>query len=409
MSNLIAGIDVGTTKICTLVGEMTSDDAVHIIGMGQTAAHGLRRGVVVNITEATGAIGESLHRAEEAAGHRIERAFVSVSGNHIGNVSSHGVAAVRKAQQGITHEDVERALEAARAIAIPHNRDIIYTAPRTWTVDEQQGVRDPIGMHGFRLEVDAQVITGAATAVANLVNCVTSNDVEVEDLVLGSLAAAEAVLTSAERDMGVTLADIGGGTTDIAIFLDGAPYHVVVLDVGGNHLTQDLAVGLHTPFKVAESLKLRYGNLDPAALPTDESIQISQFGDQGHEQVQRRFLAEILQARAEEMVELVLREIKRSGYDGLLPAGVVLTGGAAQLPGWVDLGRQTLQMPVRIGVPKSQISGLRDELRNPTHATSVGLLLWGSQQRHPGRQRNAPSPFLERVVHWLRNLLPDPH
>lgn len=406
MSNLIAGIDVGTTKVCVLIGELTSDDAIHIVAVGQAPSRGLRRGVVVNISEATAAIGQAVEQAEAAAGHSIGSAFVSVAGSHIASLSSRGVAPVSRGQRGIGQEDISRALDAARAVPIPHNREIIHTLARSWTVDEQQGIRDPIGMHGFRLEVDAHLITGAASSIANLVSCVTAHDIEVDELVLGPLAAGEAVLTPAERDMGVVVADIGGGTTDVALFLENALYHTVVLDVGGNNLTQDVAVMLHAPFKIAEALKVRHGHLQPASLRPDDIVQVSPFGDQGQTSVPRAFLAEVLEARAEEILESLLREVKRSGYDGLLPAGIVLTGGTAQLPGWMEISRQYLQLPVRIGSPRSNISGLREELRSPMYATSVGLLLWGAKQHGGSRPRAAALPWLERVWQWLRNLMP---
>ena len=406
MSNLIAGIDVGATKICVLVGELTSDDAIHIVAMGQAPSRGLRRGVVVNIGEATAVIGQAVEQAETAAGQAIGSAYVSVAGSHIASLSSRGATPVSRGQRGIGQDDISRALEAARAAPIPHNREIIHTLARSWTVDDQQGIRDPIGMHGFRLEVDAHLITGAASAIANLVSCVTAHDIEVEELVLGSLAAGEAVLTSAERDMGVVVADMGGGTTDVALFLENALYHAVVVDVGGNNLTQDVAVMLHAPFKVAEALKVRYGHLLPASLAPDDMVQVSPFGDQGQTSVPRAFLAEVLEARAEEILESLLREVKRRGYDGLLPAGLVLTGRTALLPGWAEISRQYLQLPVRIGVPRSNISGLREELRNPMYATSVGLLLWGAGQHGGSRPRTAAMPWLERVIHWLRNLIP---
>ena len=408
MNNIITGIDVGTTKICVIIAEITSDESVHIISVGHAPSFGLKRGMVVNINEATSAIEQALQQAESASGIRVDNAFVSIAGSHISSLGSHGVAPVNRSHKGITQEDTQRALDAARAIAIPHNRDIIHAIPRSWSVDDQQGIREPLGMHGFRLEVDAHVITGAASAITNLISCVEAHDIRVISTVLGPLAAGEAVLTPAERDMGVIVADIGGGTTDIALFADGALYHSVVLDVGGSHLTQDLAIGLHAPFKVAETLKLRYGHLLPSEISPDELVQVSPFGDQGPETVQRQLIAEILQPRAEEILEMILREIKRSGYDGLAPAGIVLTGGAAQLTGWADLSRNLLQLPVRVGAPRSGISGLRDDLRNPMFATSVGVVLWGALQQHGRHSPNSHAPWLERTIHWLRNLFPDP-
>ncbi|NOZ28762.1 MAG: cell division protein FtsA [Chloroflexi bacterium] len=403
MTELIAGLDVGTTKICAVIGEVDDEDRVHILGVGEVRSRGMRRGVVVNIAEATAAIGEAIEEAERAAQMPMQSAYVGISGAHIAATPSRGVVAVGRGR-GITVDDVERALEAARSIAIPHNREIIHTIARSFTVDDQEGVHDPIGMIAYRLEVDAQVITGASSSVQNLIRCVQAHGVEIDDLVLQPLASGQAVLTNAEQEMGVALADIGGGTTDIAIFLEGALWHTVVLDVGGNHMTQDVAVGLRTPFETAEELKVRYGNVLPDRVAADEELTAALFGDNGAQSVSRRFLAQILQARAEEILELILREVKRSGYDGLLPAGVVLTGGAAQTMGLRDLSRDVLQLPVRIGVPNG-FGGA--QLANPAYATAVGLIIWGLRQRRtrPFR-RTATSPLLDRIITWLRTLLP---
>jgi len=403
MTELIAGLDVGTTKICAVIGEIDDEDQIHVLGMGQVPSRGMRRGVVVNVAEATAAIGEAVEQAEGAAQTSMQNAYVGIAGAHIAATPSRGVVAVGHGRS-ITVDDVERVLEAARAIAIPHNRDIIHALPRSFKVDDQEGVRDPIGMVAYRLEVDAQIITGASSSVQNLVRCVHANGIEIEDLVLQPLASGTAVLTNAEREMGVALADIGGGTTDIAIFLDGALWHTVVLDVGGNHLTQDVAVGLRAPFQTAEELKVRYGHTLPERIAADEELNATLFGDGGVQPVSRRFLSEILQARAEEILELILREVKRSGYDSLLPAGVVLTGGVAQTVGLRELGRDILRLPVRVGVP----NGLKGaDLANPAYATVVGLVMWGLWQRRSRPLRRATvSPLLDRIINWLRTLLP---
>ncbi|MCD6291677.1 MAG: cell division protein FtsA [Anaerolineae bacterium] len=403
MTELIAGLDVGTTKICAVIGEVDDEDQIHVLGVGQVESRGMRRGVVVNVAEATAAIGEAVEMAESAAQMPMQSVYVGVAGAHIAATPSRGVVAVGRGR-GITVDDVERALEAARTIAIPHNREIIHTLPRSFTVDDQDGIQDPVGMVAYRLEVDAQVITGATTSVQNLIRCIHAHGIEIDDLVLQPLASGMAVLTNAEREMGVALADIGGGTTDIAIFLDDTLWHTVILDVGGNHMTQDVAVGIRAPFKTAEELKVRYGHVLPSRIAPDEELQASLFGDGSVQTVSRRFLAEILEARAAEILELILREVKRSGYDGLLPAGLVLTGGAAQTAGLRELGRDIIQLPVRIGAP----NGLGvAELAHPAYATVVGLLLWGLRQRrsHPLR-RAATSPLLDRILAWLRTLLP---
>jgi cell division protein FtsA len=344
-----------------------------------------------------------VRKAESAAGVSLQSAYVGIAGGHVSATPTRGVVAIGRGR-GITVDDVERALEAARAVAIPHNRDIIHTLSRSFTVDDQEGVRDPVGMVAYRLEVDAQLITGASTSVQNMIHCVQAHGIEIDDMVLQPLASGTAVLTKAEQEMGVALADIGGGTTDIAIFLDGALWHTVVLDVGGNHMTQDIAMGLRAPFQTAEEIKVRYGHALPDHIAADEDVRVALFGDNGVQSVSRRFLAQIMQARAEEILEMVLREVKRSGYDGLLPAGVVLTGGVSQMAGLRELSRDLLQLPVRLGVPTG-LAGA--DLGGPSYATVVGLVLWGLQQRRTRPlRRAATSPVLERILNWLRTLLP---
>ncbi|MFN8598291.1 MAG: cell division protein FtsA [Anaerolineae bacterium] len=378
MERTIVGIDVGTTKICTLVGEATDND-LRIVGVGVAPSRGIKKGVVVNVVDAAAAIKASIEKAERSSGYEIARAFVSVTGSHINAINSRGVVGVSKGDKGITAEDVERALDAARAIAVPQDREILHVIPRSFTVDGQDGVKEPIGMLGFRLEVEAHIVTGQSSSIHNLLKCVESCGVGVDGLVLDPIAAGAAVLTENERDMGVVLADIGGGTTDIAIFIEGSVWHTTVLAVGGNHITNDVAVGLRVPAEAAEQLKMEHGHARYETIDPTEVVQVKAFGDGGVTRVQRRDLAEIIEARTEEIFQLILQEVKRSGYDGLLPAGVVITGGTAQLRGMRDLGRQILNMPVRIGTPQN-ISGLVDTIDAPAYAASVGVLVWGRDQ-----------------------------
>ena len=404
MERIIAGIDVGTTKICTLVGEVDEGGALSIVGVGVVPSRGLRKGVVVNVGEATEAIAASVEKAERVSGYEIERAYVGVAGAHISCVNSRGMVAISRGRGGITQDDINRALEAARAIAIPYDRSVIHVIPRGYIVDGQDGVRDPIGMHGFRLEVEVHIVTGAAASIHNLTKCVQDLGIEVEDLVLSPLAAGEAVLTDNEREMGVVLADIGGGTTDIAIFVEDTICHAAVLPVGGNHLTNDLAVGLRAPFGVAEEVKKKYGYARVEGVDPDEAVEVAMFGENSQQAISRQFIAQVLEARAEEIFELILQEVKRSGYDGLLPAGVVLCGGSARLAGMRELAREVMQLPVRIGAPKD-LRGLVDTISNPAYAASVGLLLWGLRHGPP-----PPKPkrggFLGRLLEWLRVFLP---
>jgi cell division protein FtsA len=333
----IVGIDVGTTKICTLVAEADEYDSLRIVGVGIAPSRGLRKGVVVNVDEATSAISASVEKAERMSGYKIEGAYVGVAGGHIASVNSRGVVAVSRPERGITQDDIDRAMDAAQAIAIPYSREMIHLIPRGFIVDGQDGIRDPLGMVGYRLEVEAHIVTGASASVHNLVKCIQGAGVGIDGLILEPLASGEAVLTSTEQEMGVILADVGGGTTDIAIFIEGSIWHTVVLATGGNHLTNDIAVGLRTPFTAApftaaEEIKKIYGYALAEHIE-DEPIDVFAFGDNARQAVSRRFLAEIIEARTEEVFSLILREIKRSGYDGLLPAGVVLCGGTSELWG----------------------------------------------------------------------------
>ncbi|HET7090096.1 MAG TPA: cell division protein FtsA [Anaerolineae bacterium] len=403
----IVGIDVGTTKICALVGESGPDGALRIVGVGLSPSRGIKRGVVVNVGEATEAIGAALEKAERSSGYQIARAFVSLAGTHINAVNSRGVVAVVHGERGISQEDVDRAIEAARAIAIPADREVLHVIPRGFTVDGQDGVRDPIGMTGFRLEVEAHIVTGATSSVHNLLKCIEGANVAVDALVLSSIASGEAVLTETEKDMGVALADIGGGTTDIAIFIDGSVWHTTILGVGGSHITNDVAVGLRLPADAAENVKVAHGHARYQTIDPVETIEVEGFDDGGASRVVRRDVAEIIEARAEEIFNLIMQEVKRSGYDGLLPAGLVLSGGTAQLRGLRELGRQVMNMPVRVGGPHDLL-GLVDTISTPAFATSVGLLKWGDRQSDAlARTRRSGPSVGRRLGRFLRSLLPD--
>jgi cell division protein FtsA len=414
----ISAIDIGTTKICALLAQVTHDSlgnlSLRLVGEGQARSKGIRRGVVFNVGEAIASIKEAVEKCEQDAGQHMLSAYVGIAGSHIGTMNSKGVSPVDR-RNGVTLQDMQRALEGARAVAVPENQEIIHALPRHWTVDSQSFVQQPLGMSAYRLEVDAHIVTGSSTAVQNLVQCVMAHNIDIDELVLEPLAANKAVLRPEERQMGVAVIDMGGGTTDFAIFVDDGLCHTVILDMGGNHLTNDVAVGLHAPFETAEELKLRYGSVMPERIAEDEKVWANVFGERSERSFSRRFICEILEARAGEMFEIVQKKLEESGYLEKIPAGIVLTGGSSQVPGLTDLGRSILGMPVRLGVPSNQlpIAGLSANLQKPTYATSVGLLLWGLQEddnalhrRYQGESSTKQSQWVGQAMRWLRNLLP---
>lgn len=411
---LLTAIDVGTTKVCALVAEMVDENDFEILGVGLEPARGMRKGVVVNVDEAGAAIREAVAKAERTSGMEIGQALVSLAGSHISSVNSNGVVGI-SGQRGIDQDDIDRALDAAQAIAIPHNREVLHIIPRGFTVDGQEGVRSPLGMHGFRLEVEAHIVTAASTSVANLTKCVESAGVQVESYVLNPLASAEVVLTDTEREMGCAVCDIGGGTTDLAIYIEGNVWHTMVMSVGGNHVTSDIAHGLRLPADVAEKIKIERGCARARDVEASEYFPVRPFGEEKPVQVSKADLATIVEARVEEIFSLVLQEIKRSGYDGLLPAGIVLTGGTAQLPGIRAVASEVLNLPARVGAPDN-LRGLADTLHGPQFSTGVGLLKWAQREtlaavRVPARgKRGGKSKTMDesisKVSEWFKRLLP---
>jgi cell division protein FtsA len=401
----IVGIDVGTTKICTLVGEINGQGDVQIVGVGVAPSRGMRKGVVVDVQQATTAVLESVSKAERTSGYKITRAHVSLAGEHVSSTNSMGVVAVG-GDQGISAEDVDRALDSARAVSIPHGREIIHIIPRGFTVDGQDGVRNPIGMHAFRLEVEAHIVTASLTSLLNLSKCVESAGVQVDELVLNSISSAESVLTETEKEMGVIVADIGGGTTDLAIYIEGMIWHTKVLPVGGNHVTNDVAIGLRLPFNVAEQVKIERGHARAKDVDHTATFDLQPFDGSSIVRIGRHDLARVIEARMAEIFGLVLQEAKRSGYDGLLSAGLVMCGGAAQLPGLTTLAQDVLDIPVRVGQPQN-LRGLVDALHSPAYATSVGLLRWGTQEHAPLKSRRTSGEWGRRIKGFIRALFPD--
>lgn len=406
MDQTVVALDIGTTKICALIAEVEPPprNVMRIVGVGTVPSKGIRRGVVVNVGEVTASIVEAVHRAERTSGYEVASAYVGLAGSHINAINSRGVVAISRGERGVRPVDIERALEAARAIDIPHNREILHIIPRSFAVDGEEGVRDPIGMQAYRLEVEAHIVTGATTSIYNLIKCVQNAGIQIDALVLEPLASGDAILTDIEREMGVALVDIGGGTTDIAIFIEGSIWHTAVLPTGGEQVTKDVAVGLRTPFDTAEEIKIKYGHALSHTVLADETVKVAMFGEDGQQQISRHFLSEIIEARTEEILEVVLKEIKRSGYDGLLPAGIVLCGGTAELAGIRDLARDVMGLPVRVGEPHD-LQGLVDTLQRPAFATSVGLLKWGINHDLP-RPATQPPESSTRLPGWLKLFLP---
>ena len=420
MQEFISAIDIGTTKICVLTAQVVHDGlgklSLRLLGEGVAPSRGIRRGVVVDVPEATAAVGEAIEKCEKEAGRQILSAYVGIAGSHIGTRNSRGVSPVDK-RSGVTGADMQRALEGARAVALPENQEVIHTIARSWTVDGETEVQQPVGMSAYRLEVDAHIVTGSNTAINNLVQCVAAHGIDIDELVLEPLAANEAVLKPEERRMGVAVVDMGGGTSDLAVFIDKGLCHTIILDMGGNHLTNDVAVGLRCPFETAEEIKLRYGTLLPERVAPDETVWANVFGEKAERSFSRRFICDVLEARALEMMEIVADKLTASDFIARLPAGIVLTGGCSQLPGFAELGRSALGMPVRVGAAQSSlpVSGLTRNLMTPSYATSVGLLLWGLHEDARAVHRRfeadhgggANQKWMGAAAKWLKTLLPD--
>lgn len=371
--HIVVGLDIGTTKICAIVAEVTEEGAVNIIGVGSSPSRGLRKGVVVNIESTVESIKKAVEEAELMAAVQINSVYTGIAGSHISGENSRGVVALKK--QEVTKQDVERAIETARTVAVlPQDRRILHVLPREFMVDDQDGIREPLGMSGTRLEVDVHIITGAVTSAQNIIKSVNRAGLDVIDIVLQPLASSEAVLSPEEKELGVAMVDLGGGTTDLAIFVEGSIRHTAVLPIGGQHVSTDIAIGLRTPQAEAEKIKIRHGVALAELAGDDEEIEVPSVGDRPPRIIARKMLAEIIQPRAEEMFDLVRREIARAGYEGVLAAGVVITGGTSMLDGMPDAAERVLDLPVRRGVPRG-IGGLKDIVSNPMHATGVGLIL----------------------------------
>lgn len=398
---LVVGLDIGTTKVSAIVGVLAGE-AVDVVGIGTARSTGLRKGVVINIEETVRSIQQAVAEAERMSGARVSSVYTGISGGHIRGFNSHGIVAV--SDDEITHEDVARVIDAAKAVAIPLDREVLHILPQEYVIDDQDGIREPTGMHGVRLEARVHIVTAAASSARNVVRCANQAGLEVDAIVLQQLASAEATVTQDEKDLGVCLVDIGGGTADIAIFSDGAIVHTSVLPLGGNHVTNDIALGMRTPQKEAELLKRTHGCaltglVDPKAL-----IQVPSVGGRDPRPLSRQILCEIIEARVEEIFQLVKAEIRQTGYEDLLASGVVLTGGSSRLDGIEDVAEEILGLPIRRGAP-SGVTGMAEEVDSPEFATGVGLVRYGASHMERRALRAHDSGIFtratDRVRHWL--------
>lgn len=374
---LIVALDIGTNKIAALVGEVTPENKINIIGFGSHPSRGLKRGVVVNIEATVQSIQRAIEEAELMAGCDIHAAFTGIAGSHINSLNSHGIVAIRDRE--VHQADVDRVIDAAKAVAIPADQNILHILPQEFIVDAQEGVREPIGMSGVRLEAKVHIVAGAVSSTQNITKCVKRCGLEVNDIILEQLASSYAVLTDDEKELGVCMIDIGGGTTDIAIFLDGAIRHTAVIPIAGDHVTNDVAVALRTPMQHAEQIKKAHGSVLPVEIESTELIDVPGISNRPAKKVQRKALAQVVSARYEELFSLVQAELRRSGFEDLISAGIVLTGGASKVHGQVALAESIFQMPARLGLPEN-VDGLVDVRTDPVFATGIGLLLYGLQQ-----------------------------
>jgi cell division protein FtsA len=399
--NIVVGLDIGTTKVCAIVGEVT-DDGLDIIGIGEAPSTGIRKGVVINIASTVEAITRAVQEAELMAGCEISSVYTGISGGHIRGFNSHGIVAVKDGE--ITEPDVSRVIDAARAVAIPMDREVIHILPQEYIIDDQDGIKEPLGMHGVRLEAKVHIVTAASTSAANIIKCCNRTGLNVSAIVLQQLASAEAVLTEDEKDLGVCLVDIGGGTADIALFSDGAIVHTSVLPLGGNHLTTDIALGIRTPQNEAEQIKQTFGCALVEQVEASEMVEVPSVGGRKPRTLSRQILCEIIEARVEEIFQLVREEIRNTAYEDLLASGVVLTGGTSNLSGIVDIAEDVLGLPIRLGKPYG-VGGLVDVVRSPSFATGVGLVQHGAKNRVRNNVR-APQASLygrtkKKIGDWL--------
>ncbi|GBE11054.1 cell division protein FtsA [bacterium BMS3Bbin12] len=401
--NLIVGLDIGTSKVVAIVGEIPPDGSIEIIGIGSNPSRGLKKGVVVNIESTVHSIQRAVEEAELMAGCQIHSVYAGIAGSHIRSLNSHGIVAIRDREVGTS--DMERVIDAARAVAIPADQRILHILPQEFIIDGQEGIHDPVGMSGVRLEAKVHMVTGAVSAAQNIIKCVRRCGLEVDDVILEQLASSQAVLTEDEKELGVCLVDIGGGTTDIAVFTEGSIRHTAVIPIAGDQVTNDIAVALRTPTQHAEDIKIKYACALTQLAGADETIEVPSVGERPARRLARQTLAEVVEPRYEELFTLIQAELRRSGFEELIAAGYVLTGGSSRMEGAVELAEEVFHMPVRLGTPQ-YVAGLVDVVRNPIYATGVGLLLFGRQNR--GSRGGAPGVgrglhgVWERMKSWFQ-------
>lgn len=403
---IIVGLDIGTTKICAVVGE-AQPDGVEIIGIGSHPSEGLRKGVVINIDNTVNSIKEAIEEAETMAGCEISSVFAGIAGGHIKGFNSHGVIGLKEKE--VTKKDIDRVIEAARAVAIPMDREVIHTLVQEFIVDDQDGILDPLGMSGVRLEAKIHIVTGAVTSAQNIIKCANRAGLDVHDIILESLASSEAVLSKEERNLGAALIDFGGGTTDIAVFSRGSIKHTSVLSLGGDNLTYDIAIGLRTPKLEAEKIKIKYGCGFSALINKDETIEVPDVGGRKPRVLSRQILGEILEPRVEEIFYLIYRELMQSGYEDMMNSGVVVTGGSAELPGVPEMAEQIFNTPARVGYPQG-IRGLVEIVNKPMYATAVGLVLYGAKEgkktkKFRIRDNNIFHSVMARMKRWFKDVI----
>jgi len=397
--NLIVGLDIGTSKVVAIVGEISGDE-IEIIGLGSSRSRGLKKGVVVNIESTVQSIQRAIEEAELMAGCEIHSVFAGIAGSHIRSLNSHGIVAIRDHE--VAMGDVDRVIDAARAVAIPADQKILHILPQEFVIDHQEGIKEPIGMSGVRLEAKVHMVTGAVSAAQNIIKCVRRCGLEVDDVILEQLASSYAVLTEDEKELGICLVDIGSGTTDIAVFTDGAIHHTAVIPIAGDQVTNDIAVALRTPTQHAEDIKVQYACALTQLANPEETIDVPSVGERPSRRLARQTLAEVVEPRYEELFTLVQAELRRSGFEDLIAAGIVLTGGSSKMEGVVELAEEIFHMPVRIGIPQ-HVSGLVDVVKNPIYSTGVGLLLFGRKQMQEGfSPLRASGGLWERMKSWFQ-------